>query len=1290
MSTPADSNTEPEGGQGQGPTHLGVAGNLARSFIHSPLTPLLLVAMLSIGILGLLITPRQEDPQIEVPMVDVFVQYPGASSKQVSSLVAEPLQRILGEITGVKHVYAASWRGQAIVTVEFHVGQDMEDSLVKLYDKIESNMDKIPPGVSKPLVKPKSVDDVPIVTLTLWSAEVDDATLKLVAEEVLQRLHEVPNTSKGFIVSGREEQVRIEPLPDKLKGYGISLSQLAQTIRTANTERAAGSMEYQGAAMELYTGSFLRTKDEIERLVVTVRNGRPVYVRDVARVYWGPSETKKLVQFYTGPAYPEHVNANGLPAVTIAIAKKKGSNGVTVADAVLERMAFLKGRVVPDNVHVDVTRNYGKTARDKVNELVLKLFVATGAVAILVLLFLGLRAALVVTVVIPVVILITVFSAWVLGYTIDRVSLFALIFSIGILVDDAIVVVENVYRRWLLKGESDTETAIDAVREVGNPTILATFTVIGALLPMGFVRGMMGPYMEPIPALGSVAMLFSLFAAFVFTPWLTMRLRPSLDALRKAEAKEHRQQEWLGGFYRRLIVPLVQRKALGYAFLIGLVVLFFLCMLLFLTKDVRVKMLPLDNKPEFNVVINMPEGTALPDTANVTHRLAERLRRIPEIVSLESYVGTASPYNFNGLVRHYYLRSKPWMADIQIQLLDKHERERTSHQIAVEARKVLTPIARAAGARIQIVEMPPGPPVLQTLVAEIYGPSDRIRRQVTVDMTAMFERAPNIGDVDNFLEADYPRWHFEINRQKALRLGLSVEQINQELEMAMGGYVLGDIKTEISKEPILIVLQLPLHIRSDLSRVSQIPIVTPSGKVVPLAELGRFRQVIQDKPIYMKDLRTIEYVTGEGIGHLAAPIYGMLEVEDMLDHYVPPDGGRLESYWIGPPPHSRHSAFEWTGEWTVTYETFRDMGIAFGAALVLIYMLVVWEFGNFAQPAVIMAPIPLTLVGILPGHWLLDAEFTATSMIGFIALAGIIVRNSILLVDFTKHAVLGGMPVLDAVIEAARARTRPIIITALALVAGSGVILFDPIFQGMAVSLMFGVLVSTLLTLVVIPLGCISARRSFEAACEAPPGGVADQPGPPPSGGGRLWGKLAMGVWRVVYQIGFYLYLLAAALIRLLRRLLDRWRTRKPPPPAPSGPPSPGPAAGPPASPGGGMAAPAAGSGRPADAGVAAAGSGAPAPVVSSAATEAGAATGGTARTPSARRKKAAAGRRTSPPGTRAKRNARERSKITLKDMDKDDTPPKKSETDPVTPVAKAAVRPRKARRGIRLKGELD
>ncbi len=1284
MSTPSDSNTEPDGTPDDAPHQLGVAGSLAKSFIHSPLTPLLLVAMLAIGILGLLITPRQEDPQIEVPMVDVFVQYPGASSKQVSSLVAEPLQRILGEITGVKHVYAASWRGEAIVTVEFHVGQDMEDSLVKLYDKIESNMDKIPPGVSKPLVKPKSVDDVPIVTLTLWSAAVDDATLKLVAEEVLQRLHEVPNTSKGFIVSGREEQVRIEPSPDKLKGYGVSLSQLAQTIRTANTERAAGSMEYQGAAMELYTGAFLRTKDEIERLVVAVRNGRPVYVRDLARVVWGPSEAKKLVLFYSGPAYPERVNANGLPAVTIAIAKKKGSNGVTVADAILKRVAFLKGRVIPDNVRVDVTRNYGKTARDKVNELVLKLFVATGAVAVLVLLFLGLRAAMVVTVVIPVVILITVFSAWVLGYTIDRVSLFALIFSIGILVDDAIVVVENIYRRWLLKGESDTETAIDAVREVGNPTILATFTVIGALLPMGFVRGMMGPYMEPIPALGSVAMLFSLFAAFVFTPWLTMRLRPSLGALRKAEIKEHRQQERLGRFYRRLIVPLVQRKVLGYAFLFGLVALFFLCMTLFYTQGVRVKMLPLDNKPEFNVVINLPEGTALPDTANVTHRLAQRLRRIPEIVALESYVGTASPYNFNGLVRHYYLRSKPWMADIQIQLLDKHARERTSHEIAEEARAILTPIARAAGARIQVVEMPPGPPVLQTLVAEIYGPSDRIRRQVTVDMTTMFERASNIGDVDNFLEADYPRWHFEINREKALRLGISVERINQELEMAMGGYVLGDIKTEISKEPILIVLQLPLHIRSDLSRVSQLPIVTPSGKVVPLAELGRFRQVIQDKPIYMKDLRTIEYVTGEGVGHLAAPIYGMLEVEDMLDGYVPPDGGRLESHWIGPPPDSHHSAFEWTGEWTVTYETFRDMGLAFGAALVLIYMLVVWEFGNFAQPAVIMAPIPLTLVGILPGHWILDAEFTATSMIGFIALAGIIVRNSILLVDFTKHAVLAGSSVLDAVIDAAKARTRPIIITALALVAGSSVILFDPIFQGMAVSLMFGVLVSTLLTLVVIPLGCISVRHSFEVACDVPGTGGPAAPSLPPSaprrgGGGSLWGKLALGLWQVVYQIGFYLYLLLSALIRLLLRGLRSGRKRQAPAPAP-------PAAPPPAPPSNPSPAPQP-SGNPAGGGASS-----PSPEVA-----AGTAATGQARARSTSRRRRAPAPETGPAPAKGrskaapgKRNPRERSKITLKDMEKEDTPLKQPETSSVTGPAKTAVRSRKARRGIRLKGELD
>jgi multidrug efflux pump subunit AcrB len=1118
---------------------------MAKSFIHSPLTPLLLIASLAIGVLGLLMTPRQEDPQISVPMVDIFVQYPGASAKQVASLVADPLQRIMSEITGVKHVYSASMRGGAMVTVQFEVGEDMEASLVKLYDKLESNTDKIPPGVSPPLVKPKSVDDVPIVTLTLWSNQVDDATLNLVALDVLQRLNEEPNTSQGFVVRGRSEQVRIEVKPDKLEGFGITLGQIANTIQTANSERGVGDVEYGGTTLNLYTGAFLHNQTDIEQLVLSVNKGRPVYVRDVADVIWGPSETHSMVRYYTGSAYPLDHMANGESAVTIAVAKKKGSNGVIVANDILQKVEYLKGRIIPDNVVVSVTRNYGQTASDKVNELIFKLFIATAAVAVLVLLFLGLRAAMVVVIVIPVVILVTVFSAWVLGYTIDRVSLFALIFSIGILVDDAIVVVENIYRRWLIKGISDTPTAVDAVREVGNPTILATFTVIAALLPMGFVSGMMGPYMEPIPALGSVAMLFSLFAAFIFTPWLAMRLKPSMEKLHKAEEKEVRQKEWLGGFYHRTIVPLVERRALGFGFLIAIVVVFFLCCVMFYTEAVRVKMLPLDNKPEFNVVINMPEGTALPVTANLANRAATALRRLPEVTAIQTYVGTASPYNFNGLVRHYYLRDKPWMGDLQVQLLDKHDRERTSHEIAVEAREILAPLVAEAGGRIQVVEMPPGPPVLQTLVAEVYGPTPEIRREVALEMTRLFEEAPSIADVDNYLEADNQRWHFEVNREKALRLGVSVEEINRTLEMAMGGFSLGDIKTQSLLEPTHIVLQLPLAVRGDFSRLSQLPIMTGSGRSVPLAELGQFRSALQDKPIYMKDLRHVEYVTGEGVGYYAAPIYGILQVQELLKGYTTPDGVVMSGHFIGPPAHSRESGFEWAGEWTVTYETFRDMGIAFGAALILIYMLVVWEFGNFIQPAIVVAPIPLTLIGIIPGHWLLNAEFTATSMIGFIALAGIIVRNSILLVDFTQHEVSDGVGVVEAVINACKARTRPIIITALALVAGSSVILFDPIFQGMAISLLFGVLVSTLLTLLVIPLGCISAEKSF-AVCGPGEGGgdqvaVPEAPEAAAVAGGRtpatassrsISGTLFYFVYQIIYTIGLYLYLIVKGMVQ--------------------------------------------------------------------------------------------------------------------------------------------------------------
>ncbi len=1083
---------------------LGLAGKLTQGFIRSPLSPLLLITCLALGLLGLMATPRQEDPQISVPMIDIFFQYDGASAEQVASLATDPLERLMSEIQGVKHVYSRSDRHGGMVTVQFEVGEELGPSLVKLNDKIQSNLDKIPPGVSMPLIRPKGIDDVPVVTLTLWSHELDEAALRTLGLDLMQRLKEVPNTAQSFITGGRSEAIRVEVFPERLAGFGISLDQLAQTIRTANGERGVGAMESGENTFTLYTGAFLQSARDLESLMVGVSQGAPVYVRDVALVTDATDDASNLVSYATGPAFEHretiaeavgveretdaHASGEqapvGAPAVTVSVAKKAGSNGVSVASDILAYVERLQGNLIPDNVHVEITRNYGETANEKVNELILKLFVATGAVTLLIWLALGVRAAVVVVIVIPIVILMTVFSAWVLNFTIDRVSLFALIFSIGILVDDAIVVVENIYRRWLIKGECTEECSIDAVREVGNPTILATLTVIAALLPMGFVSGMMGPYMAPIPALGSVAMIFSLFAAFIFTPWLAQWFRPPMKALERAHKREERQNRFLDLLYKKTLVPLINERLKGWVFAVVLLVVFVLSLGLFYTTGVTVKMLPKDNKPEFNVTINMPEGTALPVTANVAQQLTAELLTIPEVTATQSYVGTASPFNFNGLVRHSYLRQMPWQADIQVQLVHRSERDKSSADLAVEARALLTPLARELGARIEVVEMPPGPPVLQTMVAEIYGPDPETRRQVARDMVALFERAETIVDVDSFLEAPHQAWRFVVNRDKASRRGVSVETINRQLEMAMGGFKLGDVKSERSLEPKFIYLQMPLAVRGDLGRLGQLPIPTSSGVMIPLAELGHFESFTVDAPVYHKDLRSVEYVTGEVSGRLGAPIYGILEMEALLDDYVAPDGVRVESNFTGPPTDSLKSALEWTGEWTVTYETFRDMGLAFAAALILIYILVVWEFGNFTMPAIIMAPIPLTLIGIVPGHWLFGASFTATSMIGFIALAGIIVRNSILLVDFSRHAVEQGMRVQDAVVYSCQTRTRPIIITALALVAGSSVILSDPIFQGMAISLMFGGLVSTILTLIVIPLGCVSFSKSLVAGTD--------------------------------------------------------------------------------------------------------------------------------------------------------------------------------------------------------------
>ena len=1100
MSAKEPDNQAPQHSDIPSDDQLGLAGRTARFFIDSPLSPLLFIAMILMGLLGLVMTPRQEDPQISVPMVDVMVRYSGASAEQVASLAIEPLERIMSEIPGVKHVYSASQRGMGLVTIEFDVGEKMGPSLVKVNDKLSSNMDKIPSGVSPPLVTTVGIDDVPVVNVTLWSkdmdgdglVDVDDGQLRMLAHDVLQSIKEIPDTGKGFVVGGRAEQVTIEVYPERLSGYGISLDQVAQTIRNSNSEQLAGDVESGSTHFNVMTGAFLKTIDDISRLVVGSHNNVPVYVHDVARVTQGPEDASQLVAYYTGPAGPDHLQANGVQAVTIAVAKKEGTNGVTVANAIIKRVNDLKGTRIPANVEVSITRDYGQTADDKVNELIFKLFMATGFVFILVLLaFRALRPALVVVLVIPVVLLMTIFYAWVTGYTIDRVSLFALIFSIGILVDDAIVVVENIYRRWLEEGKTDIATAVDAVREVGNPTILATFTVIAALLPMGFVSGMMGPYMEPIPALGSAAMLISLFAAFVYTPWLAISrwLRPSMSYLQVAEKREHKAAERMEGFYRRLLLPMIEHPSKRFIFRVLLWGSFFFACSMFYTKWVAVKMLPLDNKPEFSVVLDMPEGTALPVTANMAHQIAQTVRKMPEVTAVQVYAGTARPFDFNGMVRHYYMRKDPWLAEVQVQLLHKTKRDRSSHELAVQARADLQQLIEGTGAKIAVVEMPPGPPVLQSVVAEVHGPSAEVRQQFAADLTRFFQQAESLTDVDNYMRDSYDYWRFDVDTEKAVRRGVSVNDINRNLSMALGGMVLGDVKQRAGHEPINIVIQVPLAERSQITRLGDLPIQSSSGVTLPLRELGRFEKVAEDPIIFHKDLRPIEFVVADVGGELAAPVYGMFQVQDMLiEHeYVTPDGvnlaagGMLEDgfHWFGPPENDTKSSIEWTGEWTVTFETFRDMGAAFMVALVLIYILVVWEFGNFRIPALIMAPIPLTLLGIIPAHAIAGAEFTATSMIGWIALAGIIVRNSILLVDFSLHEIQNGTQVVEAVIRSCKTRTRPIMITALALVCGSSVIFTDPIFQGMAISLASGVMVSTVLTLIVIPLGCIKAKQSL-------------------------------------------------------------------------------------------------------------------------------------------------------------------------------------------------------------------
>jgi multidrug efflux pump subunit AcrB len=1072
--------------------HPGLSGRIAALFIGSKLTPLFILGALLLGLFAIIVTPREEEPQIVVPMADVWLPFPGAAAKVVEEQLTKPFERKLSEIKGVEYVYSISRPGGALIIVRFYVGQPMERSLVDLYDKLMSNQDLLPPGAEPFLVKPKDVNDVPIVTVTLSSQRYGEFELHRLAEQVLEEAKKVAGTSAGFIVGGQARELRVQIDPTRLKAYGLTPLQVASVIRGENRALAAGRFDSGNQSFLVETGRFIRSREDLESLVVGVNEQRPVYLRQVAEVSDGPAEARNYVWFGLGPggvneglgprdevkspeAAPDasHLTPHESPAVTVAIAKQAGMNAVTVSAEVIRKVESMKGTAIPADVRVTVTRDYGETAQEKANELLWHLLIAVVAVVAFLGVALGPRPAIVVSIAIPLTLALTLFTSMLIGYTINRVTLFALIFSIGILVDDAIVVVENTYRHLTLRVRPHLEASIYAVDEVGNPTILATFTVIAALLPMAFVSGLMGPYMRPIPVNASIAMFFSLLVAFVVIPWFCQTCyRPGVTVA--GMDHESNERGITARLYRRVVSPLLAHPILAYAFL-GIVALLLAgSTLLFYTRHVVVKMLPFDNKSELQLVVDMPEGTTLEETARVTQALGRYMRTVPEVRDYQAYVGTASPFNFNGLVRHYYLREQPHEADLQINLVAKHERSAQSHEIAQRIRPGVQEIAKQYRANVKVLEVPPGPPVQSVLVGEIYGPDYARQMAIAKDIRALFETTPGVVDVDDYIEADQVKYVFTVDRAKAALAGIPSEEIVNTLQAALEGTKVGMVHIPQETSPVQMVLRLPLAERTGLEHVREIGLKTNTGGMVQLSELLTLEQTIQDKAIYHKNQKPVVYIVadvgGPGAEKAESPVYGVLSVGRKLEEYRPAEGYKIEQYYALAPWSEEKIAMKWDGEWQITYETFRDMGIAFAVAMLLIYLLIVGQFQSFLTPVIIMAPIPLTLIGILPGHWITGSYFTATSMIGFIALAGIIVRNSILLVDFIQLQEQAGVPLTDAVIKAGAIRTRPIVLTAAALMVGAFVIILDPIFQGLAVSLLFGVGASTLLTLVVIPV----------------------------------------------------------------------------------------------------------------------------------------------------------------------------------------------------------------------------
>jgi multidrug efflux pump subunit AcrB len=1048
----------------------GLSGKIANAFINSKLTILLMIALMIIGVYSSFLIPREEEPQIIVPMADVMVGYPGASPKEVENRVVKPLEKIISDIKGVEHIHTMAMNGQAMIIVQFYVGEDTERSYVNLYNELMKHRDLFVNGIYEPMVKTRAIDDVPMLGITLWSDTYDDYQLKQIAGEVKNEVEKIKDVSITKTIGGRNREVKVVLDKDKMAENGVDAIGIMQMIQANNQQAQSGSFVKNDTEYLITTGKFLTNVEDVENLVVGVNKNMPVYLKQIANIQDGPSTPKSYVSFGYGQSNEQFgENSSEYDAVTISVAKVKGADAMKISEKILDHIEHLKQNLIPDDVHVEVSRNYGETASHKVGELLLHLGVAILAVTLLVMLAMGWRGGLVVFFSVPLTFALTLFSYYMLDYTLNRITLFALVFVVGIVVDDSIIIAENMHRHFKMKRLPFKQAAIFAINEVGNPTILATFTVIAAILPMAFVSGMMGPYMSPMPIGASIAMMLSLFVALTVTPYLGYHL------LQEKDKQKHKEDEgfetgFIYKFYKKIEQPLLDSSGKRWTFLAITVVLLLGSMLMFFTKAVAVKMLPFDNKNEFQIVVDMPEGTTLERTAMVTKEISQYLSTKPEVVNYQNYVGTSAPITFNGLVRHYDLRGGSNMADIQVNLLHKEDRSAQSHDIAKAVRPEIQKIAQKYGANVKVVEVPPGPPVLSTIVAEVYGPDYDQQIEVARQVKEILENTTDIVDIDWMVEADQTEYKLEVDKEKAMLNGVAPQQIVGALTTILREYPVSNLYDETDNDRIGIVLSLDDSEKSSLQDIQNIKIKSSQGIMIPVSDLVKVKTETLQKTIYRKDQKRLVYITADMAGDLESPVYAILGMEEKLQKMDLPAGYKVNELYMEQPSDETDFTVKWDGEWQITLEVFRDLGVAFIIVIVIIYMLIVGWFQNFKTPIVMMAAIPLSLIGIVLGHWALGAFFTATSFIGMIALAGVMVRNSVLIIDFIEIRLNDGIPLKQAIIDAGAVRTTPILLTTGAVVIGASIILFDPIFQGLAISLVAGAIVSTILTLLVVPL----------------------------------------------------------------------------------------------------------------------------------------------------------------------------------------------------------------------------